>query len=192
MRVGLVGCMAVLWFTACGGGPCPRSSISGFDIFTFLQDRAAEEDAPDAYGTAIFSIRPNGNALRSPAFSGYLRFSLFPSVQATQPCEKIFAENIVSISVRSSRDFDATHPAGTALNDLIRVRQHGFVSSSTSYHELPDILPVVAPGGDDYALSFYFAKRPDLHSEHRFQVQVNLDSGASYELETAAVDFSYH
>ena len=61
-----------------------------------------------------------------------------------------YAEKIIAIDVRSSQDYDEDHPAGTLLNDLIKVQQ--FDEGLRDIQNLDNIFPVISAGANSYYL----------------------------------------
>ncbi|RYZ97447.1 MAG: hypothetical protein EOO68_15315 [Moraxellaceae bacterium] len=103
--------------------------------------------------------------------------ALFADCPAPQGPQKIAA-----IDIRSSNDFDDQHPAGTSLKDLALMRNAG-----EWYPKLEIKTPVSA--GPQYPLKFQFYKYPSTSAIHRFTVEIQLEHGAIYEVETGDIDF---
>ncbi len=126
-----------------------------------------------------------------------------------------YADNFSKVEVRSSKDFDADHPAGTLLNDIIKVEYHSlqpFVESGYDYpcddilSCLPDAnvytklasellqddlhmisLPAMGSGHrlSDY-LRFSFTKKPEPQQNQTISVKLITTTG---EALTAQMEF---
>lgn len=180
----------VLFVLGCGGGTCPSTTIDKFLIFTGTMFGPELRTHSDGSAT-VFTIQPREKQTDSLATGvrKNISFSLFPSAQASQPCRYLmFAEKIIAIDVRSSQDYDENHPAGTLLNDLIKVQQ--FDEGLRDSQNLDDIFPVISPDANSYYLEFYFSKRSSSRALHRFELDIHLDDGKIYSVQTEALDLT--
>jgi|GEM_PF-3767354 len=105
-------------------------------------------------------------------------------------CPDGFSKNtdtIVRLSIITRNDFDATHPAGSALDDLPIAKQGLFLNDTTynPLRRLADVLPDLngrngssSPYGE-LVISF-FKVQPRL-GNHRFVLRMRLASGRTFE-----------
>jgi hypothetical protein len=176
-----------LFLLGCGGGTCPSTNIDKFLIFTgtmFGSDLRTHSDG----SATVFTILPREKETDS-LVSGVRKniiFSLFPCAQASQPCGYTYNEKIIAIDVRSSQDYDKDHPAGSLLNDLIKVQQYDEGLRDTQ--NLDDIFPVIYPDVYNYYLEFYFSKRTNSRALHQFELDIHLDNGKTLSVRTEAID----
>lgn len=179
----------ILFCLGCGGGSCPTTDIDKFLIFTGTMFGPELREHPDGSATA-FTILPREKTTNGIASSQTrnMNFSLFASAHASQPCKYTYKQSIVAIEVRSSADYDGNHPAGTLLNDIIKVQQ--YTNDLQDPQNLQDIFPVNYIDAYNYYLEFYFAKPANNRNSHRFQLDIYLDDGKIHTVETGAIDLT--
>jgi hypothetical protein len=119
-------------------------------------------------------------------------FSAGSSLLACSPVpngEKGAKETITSFQIVSASDFDATHPAGSDLKDILTVRIKSYVAS------LP---PDSAPKLDDYIAGkpnpamFYtllFTKGPTASKKHVFTLNYSQSDGQRFTVTTPQLTF---
>lgn len=174
----ILGCQA--------GQECPPAT----NVKSFIVNASSTTNLgsrlPEGYTSGAFSIRPSyaSSEIMSLACNGGVRISLFSNAYASQPCLIYFIENIVSIDVRTVKDFDQAHPAGAQVNDLIRVLGDG-----NGLQTISELLPLSGLAEYTY-IDFYFVKKPSDLEPHYFILDIELDSGVIYSVKTAGVDFS--
>ncbi|MBR5056256.1 MAG: hypothetical protein IKX03_03560 [Bacteroidales bacterium] len=118
-----------------------------------------------------------------------------PDPFSNEPVKKCYAKDFTSISVVSNKAFDADHPAGTPLNDIIvydayspyRWIKSGYDGDPYFYHARV-LLSGVAPEDMTQlcALSMFtlsFWKFPDFGYEQTLTITVTTDDGVVHEFE---------
>lgn len=104
------------------------------------------------------------------------------AAMACEPADPIFTEQIDSIRITSRYDFDGQHPAGTSLNDLIRL-DNGYGGSILLSELLrtPQSVPVLAQN------RLRFTQNPASSATQQFRVRYHQTNGEVYTSETVAV-----
>lgn len=100
---------------------------------------------------------------------------LLPAAYACSPTRPAFTEQLDSVVVRSRFDYDAQHPAGTPLNDLL--------DATSPYSSLTKPLPAYLTeqqGRPDEQLNLRLRSGPTVAGRQQFVVRYRLRNGESY------------
>lgn len=192
------------------------SQPSGFDILamdlnllvdpntyqtpTYVFAADYEEGQPVPFESVVFSLSATIEYLYSNSKSrGFFQFSLFPRAYACSPIPPSAIENLEEVSITSSVDFTDDYPAGASLNaffDIVYMNSvwnhYELVSTDdgivASYYSVADYMAqedVQASSGIQLRLN----SEPQNLSEHVFFINISLDSGEEFFLETPPIHF---
>lgn len=101
---------------------------------------------------------------------------------ACEPADPTYTELIDSIRVTSSYDFDAQHPAGTVLNDLLRLdNSYGGAVSLSEVLRTPQSVPALL------RRNLQFSQTPTSSTTQQFRVRYHQTNGEVYTAETVPV-----
>lgn len=156
-----------------------NDDITGFELFNTLDTIAYSESV----GIYMFYQADYHTAV-SPTFS------LMNSAMACSPTVSGYdgskTEQLTHLSIITLNDFDPEHLANSAIEDLLEV-QLGRLNENN----LP-LLEYLANQTENIKypdLSLKLTKAPELNSEFKFKIAVQLSTGESYEAESSPVYF---
>ena len=128
-----------------------------------------------AAGSLALQVRPNVRLYSWQAPARPAAGGLFPAAYACLPPSPTFTEQLDSLTIRSRFDYDARHPAGTSLNDLL--------VATDEYRRLPLPLPdylTQYPGQLAIQLELRLASAPAQPGRQQFVVRYRLRNGETY------------
>lgn len=135
--------------------------------------------------------RPSGVARAAPR-GGRPSLSLFPRAYALSCPSPTTEDEILWINITSNNDFDQDYLAGQELQDIALISNDRW--SPRSYEPLtgPDARESWPLTGLVYSPQYYllFDRQPTLDTEHTFNLQVMLASGAYFEVASPPISFS--
>ncbi len=97
------------------------------------------------------------------------------------PKPPIYTELVDSLVVTSENDFDSRHPAGTSLNDLLRISDSGGTTMLTDFLITPRSVQTIA--NQHLTLTV----PPTSSATQRFRARIHLTNGNVYTAVAAAV-----
>ncbi|WBA41928.1 hypothetical protein [Hymenobacter canadensis] len=101
---------------------------------------------------------------------------------ACDPADPTYTEMIDSIRVTSRYDFDAQHPAGTSLNDLLLLDNgYGRIMTLNELLLMPQSVPVLT------RRNLQFSQTPTSSVTQQFRVRYHQTNGEVYTAETVPV-----
>ena len=118
-----------------------------------------------------------GYRITGTNFLSYVRPNPFANAAYAMECDKGFdgaKYPPVRIDITSDTDFDAAHPAGALLNDIVKVR-----SDIGQGEEIYGYLNQFNPGTINYSYMYITAK-PQNDFPHRFTIEVEKSNGTIY------------
>ncbi|GAB3832001.1 hypothetical protein [Hymenobacter jeollabukensis] len=118
--------------------------------------------------------------LLGPAYSAVSERAGGFAAVACEPADPQYTETVDSLRVSSRYSFDATHPAGTSLNDLIQ--------TDNGMSSLTDLLRTPQPVGRIRNERLRLAQAPASAGPQQFRVRVHLTNGEVYIVETPVLN----
>lgn len=134
----------------------------------------------------VFRLSPQDlNYLTETSFN----FSLFKTANALSCIENGYSGPkypVSTIRITSNTDFDALHPSGTSLNDIVLVKE---LMVGSTFIPLNSFDAAALFVGDVYVSrqQFYIAQRPTSAKEHVLTIAVQKSNGETVAVETELI-----
>ncbi len=116
-------------------------------------------------------------------------------IQTAQACDCAYnfmdKEDILSLEIFSTNDFDASHPKNTDLSLYFKVKKNQTLMSIADYIKSHNNLPSSSsPGPFIFFNGFRLQVAPSNSRKHKFKVRVTLSDGRILETETTEVELT--
>ncbi|KZN29675.1 hypothetical protein N474_21230 [Pseudoalteromonas luteoviolacea CPMOR-2] len=126
-------------------------------------------------------------------------FSLINKAYALSPVPPKVEQKISSISITSAYDFSDEHPSGSSLNDLFLVTEasagnqfYKFEEGKRAYFTVTEYLENNTHNKHAHAgfiINLILNTAPELDSSITFYIEIELDNGKVFSLETAEITY---
>ncbi len=190
------------------GGPTYRSyDVNGYDLTTAITDEVRGPDLPSdgelytegepaQHEALLITLVTDIELLASQTQDAQrLRFSLFNRAYACSPVPPSPNEEIASINITSSNNFNDIYPAGTSLNGVFNVvytdASADFARISgdaTEFFSLEEYLQQeeVTPS---QLFQLVLNTEPTSNNVHQFDIEIIFTNGKVFEISTSQVTF---
>jgi len=182
---------------SCGGEDFadPVFDIADMSVRVFNSNEMYIAASPIDYQQLKFAIVSDPQFMAKKRSSwDEMNFSLFPSAHACSPLPPYSNENIVSLEVSSNYNFNDELIAGENLNSVFDVvysdsSEYRTYAEGRQYLSLEDYLaqPEVNAG---MIIEITLNQAPQYFAEQSFSIQIELDSGEKFQLETPVIDLT--
>ncbi|WP_260492034.1 DUF5034 domain-containing protein [Pseudoalteromonas maricaloris] len=209
LAVGLVGCNSDSSGPddgQCGGVGNSRFDITGFNLGEFSADQVdewvnTEYDGvePISYQTLVFQLKADTQSvaqLSAPSFE----FSLISTAYACSPVPPYTDEKITDINITSSAAFSDEFPAGSSLNEVFDIVYIGSDYSNqvdyrrldngeNDYFSISEFLDMEDKKASEF-IQFALNSEPTYKQNHVFYIEISLDTGEQFSLESQELSFT--
>ncbi|KQB99520.1 DUF5034 domain-containing protein [Pedobacter sp. Hv1] len=116
-------------------------------------------------------------------------------IQTAQACDCAYnfmdKEDVLSLEIFSTNDFDASHPKNTDLSLYFKVKKDQTLMSIADYIKSYNNLPSSSsPGAFSFSNGFRLQVAPSTNKKHKFMIRITLSDGRILETETTEVELT--